>query len=557
VFKQSSSRRDRRGLASRQSLRRVGALLLTLLVAGCGGGGGGTGSTGGADSPGTVTSPSNGWLSFFPDKPEVSIYEGQQQEIRIVASSSKVIEGLFNVGVIDARGVVEAAMDVRQVSESSYAATLRTAKTLAVGTYEGNFEVRLCRDTPTVCAQPIDGSPWKVPYKITIRSGANLSVLSAMPGAAGWSGYQGGSDHTGVVKATISTEAITRRWVKDIRSSGLVADGGKVFLTPLRDQFGPLIAVAEQDGAELWRTPADRVWYSTPAADDGMVWVLGNDGDSTAYLLGYDGPSGAKRRQSEVPSSFRPDLLAPVLDAGHVYVGSDEGVTYRYSKATGARTWRSGPLVAPLPIQSGEYWTPALGHGRLVSFDGNQLWIADAVTGQHLGRIDGPHPNAVSSNKIHTVGTAPVLSTDDRAYVTAYVMAAVPTGRVDSGAVTAFDLRNQQLLWSVRTDVRSNPVLADGVIYVALANFSLQALDASTGKELWNWKAPTDGVPGADMPLLVIGNHAFVGLGGTTYAVDLRTRTAVWQYQQTGPMAVSANGVLYIGGGALAAFNLR
>lgn len=527
------------------------------MLAACGGGGG----AGGAPSPGNggATAPANDWLSFSPAVTEVSIYEGQQQSFKIVATSSKIIEGTFNIGIIDSKGVVEPNVDVSPITALSYSATLRTAKALSVGTFEGNFELRLCRDTPTVCAQPIDGSPWKLPYKITVKPGSNLTPLSSLPGATGWSGYQGGSDHAGVVNATISASAITRRWVKPLSSSGLATDGGKVFLTPLRDTFGALIAVSELDGAELWRANGNGVWYSTPAARDGRVWALNAEGGVGLSLVSLDASSGGRVSIADVPSSYRTRLFAPVVEAGGVYVGSDEGRTYRYSASSGRQVWRGGPAVAPNPVESGEFWTPAVADGRVVSFDGNQLWLSDAASGTTIGRIDGPNPNAASSNKVHTVGTAVVLGSGDRAFLTSYVMASVPAGRVDTGTLAAFDLRKQSLLWSIRSDVRSNPVLSDGVVYVVLDRSALLAVDASTGKELWVWDSPSKSAVsmGVDAPLLVIGNYAFVGLAGVTYAVDLKTHAAVWQYPQEGPMAVSANGVLYIGGGALAAFNLR
>ena len=124
--------------------------------------------------------------------------------------------------------------------------------------------------------------------------------------------------------------------------------------------------------------------------------------------------------------------------------------------------------------------------------------------------------------------------------------------------------------------VRSNPVLARGIIYVTLASRTLQAVDAATGAELWRWDVPqppvdpnapasSPGPYGPNAPLLVVGDYAFMGVNQVTYAVDLRTRQLAWQYPLSGTMAVSANGVLYISSdqngvgnvNKLAAINLR
>ena len=74
----------------------------------------------------------------------------------------------------------------------------------------------------------------------------------------------------------------------------------------------------------------------------------------------------------------------------------------------------------------------------------------------------------------------------------------------------------------------------------------LDARSPSSGELQWSWTAP--GAAYGSPHLVVVGNLAFFGVGNTTYAIDLTTRQSVWSYPLAGPLAVSANGVLYISG---------
>ncbi|WUR16073.1 hypothetical protein E7V67_013500 [[Empedobacter] haloabium] len=143
----------------------AGSLCLLALTA-CGGGGGDD-SGNGAGTP--VAQPNQSWLAITPAAPSVSASVGQSQSFSITATSSKVIERVFNIAIIDTQGVVTTDTRVVANSSMSYTATLRTSPTLKAGEYSSNLELRLCYDDPTVCRSPVDGSPWKIPLKVTVK----------------------------------------------------------------------------------------------------------------------------------------------------------------------------------------------------------------------------------------------------------------------------------------------------------------------------------------------------------------------------------------------------
>lgn len=142
----------------------AGSLCLFALSA-CGGGGGDDSNAGG-----TPVAPSNqSWLAIMPVAPAVTATAGQSQAFTITATSSKVIERVFNIAIIDSQGVVTTDTRVVANSSMSYTATLHTSPTLKAGEYNSNLELRLCYDDPTVCRSPVDGSPWKIALKVTVK----------------------------------------------------------------------------------------------------------------------------------------------------------------------------------------------------------------------------------------------------------------------------------------------------------------------------------------------------------------------------------------------------
>jgi hypothetical protein len=50
----------------------------------------------------------------------------------------------------------------------SFHTMLHSNPALGPGRYQGSIEYRACYDATDVCAQPVEGSPWKLPYDLTV-----------------------------------------------------------------------------------------------------------------------------------------------------------------------------------------------------------------------------------------------------------------------------------------------------------------------------------------------------------------------------------------------------
>ncbi len=87
----------------------------------------------------------------------------------------------FNVGVIDANGVITTQVSIQAESQMAYVLNMHTAATLAPGTHNTSLEVRVCEDSPLTCAKPFPGSPWHVPLTVQVKSKAQAAARLTLP----------------------------------------------------------------------------------------------------------------------------------------------------------------------------------------------------------------------------------------------------------------------------------------------------------------------------------------------------------------------------------------
>ena len=147
------------------------ASVFALSLAACGGGGSGDGS-----SATPQNNPAGNWLTFDPATPSATQYQGESTNVVLTAKASRTFTAPFNVAIIDSTGVISTDVQISALSPTEYRATLRTSSALAAGEHSTTLEVRLCEDTPTTCAKPLPGSPWRVPLKVQVKSAADAKA---------------------------------------------------------------------------------------------------------------------------------------------------------------------------------------------------------------------------------------------------------------------------------------------------------------------------------------------------------------------------------------------
>lgn len=147
-----------------------------LLLAACGGGGGG--GTGGSSSDGSTGD--QGWLSFTPNPVTVNAVQGQSTPFTVSAHANKTISQNFNIGIIEATGLVTTQVDLSG-GGYDYTATLHVSPALTVGTRTGTLLVKLCEDDPTVCNKPLSGSPWRIPLTVNVTASGSAPTTPTTP----------------------------------------------------------------------------------------------------------------------------------------------------------------------------------------------------------------------------------------------------------------------------------------------------------------------------------------------------------------------------------------
>jgi hypothetical protein len=141
--------------------------LIGVFLTGCGGGGGDSPtspSTGG--SPPVAVTPYN--LGFSPATLSAELSQGRTRTWTVRASLSRVPTEKFNAVVVLPPNVFQTNVTLTTSGEQALDASFTSSSELAPGSYKGQIEVRLCTDDPTICRTPLPGSPFFVPYDVTV-----------------------------------------------------------------------------------------------------------------------------------------------------------------------------------------------------------------------------------------------------------------------------------------------------------------------------------------------------------------------------------------------------
>jgi len=202
--------------------RLVGIVLMIILAITCGGGGGGK------------TGSDSSWLTITPSPVIVSTIDGKPAKFSITFTSSKTISETLYPVFIDNSGVIDGSMVLWQTG-LSYRADLMTAQALSQGTHTGNFSLWLYTDSARTVAYP--GSPWTLPYQITIspRYAAHKLIpemvgvaLSATPSGNVLSRSMGIIDNFGKVTSWSATS--NQSWLS-VTPTGETGGTAKLTLT--------------------------------------------------------------------------------------------------------------------------------------------------------------------------------------------------------------------------------------------------------------------------------------------------------------------------------------
>jgi len=237
---------------------------------------------------------------------------------------------------------------------------------------------------------------------------------------------------------------------------------------------------------------------------------------------------------------------SPVIDAGVVYFGSEDGNVYAVDAATGAQRWRratGGPVGA----------TPAIGHGLVYtgSSDG-KFYALSARTGAPKWKFATSGERHFEAKGLH--GWQPKTQTiadPFDMYLSSPVVAndSVYFGSGD-GNIYALNAITGELRWKFPAGdvVHASPALVDGVVYVGSWDSWFYALDAANGQQKWRFHGGEDPLVhnqvGFQSSAAVVNGTVYVGCRDSNlYAIDAASGTEKWHVNNEGSWVITSPAV--------------
>lgn len=261
---------------------------------------------------------------------------------------------------------------------------------------------------------------------------------------------------------------------RDGREIWSVKTGAEILANPLVHEDKVYCANGDGDvnayslsGKKLWTFTAPDSVYSSPVWWDGKVIFGCNDG--TLYAV--DGATGALAWKNEDPEYSIES--APFVSQGRVYFGAWDQYVRCVDASNGALVWKTIGEGANVAKAAKRYYSPGdampvVAGGKVFIADRNYwLTILDAGTGEKTGAQEGVAATGVS---------------EDGRFV--YL-------RMLKGQLNKIDT-DGKLIWSTDAGlgaIPTAPVEKDGKVFVCSARGMVSAIDAASGKALWQYQA--------------------------------------------------------------------
>ena len=363
-----------------------------------------------------------------------------------------------------------------------------------------------------------------------------LLVLLALPaGAADWPMWMGGAQRAGQASAPAGIQGFRLARRVDLHAEVVaspVAAGGRLFVGA---ENGNLYAFDAAGMALQWLFHARGGIGSTPAVADGMVYFLARDGRFHAldaatgkpvwsFKTGGEkrfaahGMFGVPRNGEPFPDPWDLYLSSPLVHQGKVYFGSSDEYVYALDAKTGAMAWayKTGGVVHSSPALAGANIVIGSWDGGVYALDaagGEERWRFQTRTEQKTSVMTGVQASpSVDGDTVYIGARDGFFYALDAASGQqkwrydaqgTWVVAAAAlsrdtvrdSGRVyvatsDTGLLLALDKRSGRELYRHPTQVWTfaSPLLVGELLVGASMKGELHALDAATGRALWNWR---------------------------------------------------------------------
>jgi outer membrane protein assembly factor BamB len=267
-----------------------------------------------------------------------------------------------------------------------------------------------------------------------------------------------------------------------------------------------------------------RFGSSSPVVADGTVYV-GTNGDGPLVVSGpedeedfeacaflaLDADTGEPQWQYREFGEKENIDSSPAVAGRRVYFGGESAV-YALNTDTGEEVWTRNlsthPDSSPAVVDGVVYYgAPIDGDAETPA----QVWALDAASGETLWTAEIDDVSLRTSPAV-TDGTVYVAASSQRVCYGAGSGELVCSG-VTRGQLYALDAASGDRLWTapIKTDTRSSPAVADGVIYVRCRD-GISAV-TTAGESAWrfSFESPREDPPYVASSPAVADGHVFIG----------------------------------------------
>ncbi|NJD51809.1 MAG: PQQ-like beta-propeller repeat protein [Candidatus Methanoperedens sp.] len=257
--------------------------------------------------------------------------------------------------------------------------------------------------------------------------------------------------------------------------------------------------------------------------------------------LGHSGYSDSSPVPLELRWEYRigtSEISAPIIDAGILFVGSDDNNLYAIDAVKGELKWQFPTL--------GKVYTPAAKNGVVfaasfdnniyaLDYDGNQKWISNAG-------FSTASPPIVYNNILYGGFDKYIYAifinngSIDWRYATDGKVESSPAisqGLVYAGShddnLYALDARNKNLRWKYTTggSITSSPAVINGIVFVGANDNNVYAIDSNSGE--LKWREKTNDIVRSTPA--VFQNSIYIGSNDNTlYAMNIDNGDILWKF---------------------------
>jgi len=449
------------------------------------------------------------------------------------------LSGQIYANVADSANVMQPVVSVVANKDNTHSVSISTAANIAAGHYKGTLTLNVCNDA--ACSSAVSGSPFQVPYDISITPE--------------WQMFQGNAAHTAYVPLTLDPTVFKARWLWKspsnyysymLPASGVVTGNGNVYFNAGLQ----MMALKEVDGTPAWNTDFSTLSsvINPPTMSDGKLYVMANmfsNSGNNASLIVMNANSGAILTKSSVVSQTQ-NFMPPTVSNGVVFSNWAGNGLSAFDGGTAAQKYFT-------PLQASDMWTPAVDANNVYTYNSGTsnyvngsyvsspalFSIVDRTTGAVKLSLTDPYATS-SYYYANSLRSSPVIGAPNSVFL-------VSLNSTGGSNLSNINTSAGKWNWSVPGRYSNNPGYANGIVY-AMNSLPLQieARAETDGKLLWSWSPLSTAESSFSSDVLVTDSHVFVSTNVNTYAIDLKTHQFAWIYPMAGRLSLSANGVLYI-----------